>query len=1019
MKKGWTKIFYRSFWALATMFMAILFTILLVGESIAMEYEGWINSYLDCETSIRVDNSADETPDVLYYKSDFMQYRWHYNAETEKYEFQTRWNQEGLYSYIKNVAKNVDTEGTVLLKNENSVLPYAAGTKISLYGISQFPSNYITTGQGSGYHAANTSDTLRNCLLSDGVEVNSELYNHYERVAQNYKWASNNTFPNGDLNYVEFKVNEAPFSDIASVSDNTTGAGKSDSAVFVISRLGSENGDTDFSAPGHVDNNYMDLTTEEMGILDKLTEYKQAGKLKSIVLVLNTCNAMQFKTISTYPIDSILWVGTGGTSSYRALADVLTGKADPNGRLADTYAYDNYSAPSTVNTGDFTYAQSNGVPGRETYAHNNKYVVYQEGIYVGYKYYETRYEDMVFNQGSATGTFGAKNSTSEWKYSEEVAYPFGYGSSYAKFEHSDFSVRERWGVYTAKMKITNVSDTYSGKDVFQLYLQKPYTEYDKTNGVQKASVELVGFAKTRALAPGESQTLEISVDMREFASYDGNGAGTYILEKGDYYLAAGTDSHDALNNIIARKGGANAAYVDGTGTEKMSHLVRVDKDEFTKYSLSATTGEKIENHFDDADLNRYVNTQDQKVTYLSRSNWASTYPVKAVSLTCTNSAMVEDMRYGKEIEAGDAQMPVYGADNGVSLIDLMYEGYNSELWDKLLDQLTYTEQVNLTLLGANAIAGASSVNAPGGKVHDGPAGIRDAEGSVAYPGQTLMASTFNIQLIEQIGEAFGMEMQYMGYVGLYGPGANIHRNAFGGRNFEYFSEDAALSGLMLDAELKGLSKMGIITYTKHFVMNDQERNRYGVCVWANEQTIREIYLKAFQYSIEDEDCETVGLMSSFNRLGCTWTGAHEGLLTDVLRGEWGFEGCVMTDAAVAGYMGANGNVRALANAVVAGQTIWLNDLRSQGFGKYANNPTVAQAIRQACKANLYAQLRSSAMNGMKSGVLIIEITPWWQTAIKAAQVGVGAITGACLAMTVLSFIVVYFGKKKEGRHGKV
>lgn len=1009
------KIFHRSFWSLSTLFFAILFAIFMIGENIAMSYAGWINSYLDCETTIKVDNSADETPDVLYYKPDFMQYRWHYNKETQKYEFQKRWNQEGLYSYIKNVAKNVDTEGTVLLKNDNSALPLKKGAKISLFGTSQFSNNYITTGQGSGYHAANTSDTLRSLLLNEGIEINDNLYNAYERINPNYKPTMFNTFPNGDLNYVEFKVNEIPLSEIESAMNSTLGNSQfNDSAIYIISRLGSENGDTDFSAPNHVDNNYMDLNNDEKNILNKLTEYKNAGKLKSIVLVLNTCNAMQFKSINQYPIDAILWTGTGGTSSFRALSEVLTGKADPNGRLADTYLYDNYSAPSTINTGDFTYAKSNGVPAKETYAHNNKYVVYQEGIYVGYKYYETRYEDMVMNRGNAIGSFGMKNSPNEWLYQDEVIYPFGHGSSYASFEHSNFKVTENKGKIYAEIKIKNISETYSGKDTFQLYIQKPYTEYDQKNKLEKASVELAGFAKTRLLKPGEEQTLKISLSLRDLTSYDSYGQGTYILEKGDYYLSFGNDSHDALNNIIAKKGAVNTKYVDGNGNANFVYQLHIDEDDFTTYSTSEVTKEKIVNHFNDADLNLYENTQDQKITYLSRKDWANTYPTKPISLTCENSQMVKDMQYGKDIENdGSCSLPTYGADNGLSLIDLMYEDYNSEKWDKLLDQLTIEDQKNLILMGANSLEGVGNVNAPGGNIHDGPAGIRDAVNSIAYPGQTIMASTFNTDLIYQLGEAFGMEMQYLGYVGLYGPGANIHRNAFGGRNFEYFSEDSVLSGLILDAELRGLTDMGIITYTKHFALNDQERNRYGVCVWANEQTIREIYLKAFQYSIENEKCGTVGLMSSFNRFGCTWSGAHKGLLTDVLRKEWGFKGSVMTDAAVGGYMGAGGNQKAVASAIVAGQTIWLSDLRAQGFGSFTDNPVIAQAIRQACKENLYAQLRSSAMNGMKSGIMIVEVTPWWQKAIRGGQIGVGIVTGLCLSMAIASFVVVNLAKKKE------
>ena len=1021
MKKPWNKLFYRSMWCLLTMFFAILLAIVCVGENVAVGYAGWINSFLGIDPTIQVDDSSNETPDVMYYPSDFRQWRWHWNEAEQRYEFETRWNTEGLYSYIKDVAKDVDTEGAVLLKNENDALPLKDGAKISLFGISQLPSNYITTGNGSGAHDANTSDTLRTMLVNSGIEVNPDLYNRYEILGQSHSKAMFNTFPGGDLNYVEYAVNEANASEFKDIADSTVSS-YGDSAVFIISRLGSENGDTDFDTSTnsgqrketYVDNNYLDLTEDEISVLELLKSYKEAGKIKNIVLVLNTCTSMQFKTISQYPIDAILWSGTGGTSSYRALAEVLTGEADPNGHLADTYAFDNYSAPSTVNTGDFTYAQSAGVPATETYAHSTKYVVYQEGIYVGYKYYETRYEDMVMNEGNAVGSFGAKNSQNVWTYSEEVAYPFGYGSSYADFEWSDFSVSANNGYFTASITIKNVSDTYSGKDVFQLYLQKPYTDYDVENNVEKASVELVGFEKTKLLAPGEEQTLQITVDLSDFVSYDSYGAGTYILEKGDYYLIGAHDSHDAVNNVIAAKGAVNEGYMDAEGNEDMTYKYSVAADDFTTYSVSAVTNNPIVNQFDDVDLNRYEHTADQKITYLSRSNWEATYPTEAVSLTCTDAGMIEDMKYSTSVtEDPDAKMPTYGADNGLSLINLLYEDYDSEQWDKLLDQLTIDDYKNLILLGSNQIAGASSVNAPGGNVHDGPAGIRDAAGSVAYPGQIVMACTWNTDLIEQLGEAFGMEMQYLGYVGLYGPGANIHRNAFGGRNFEYYSEDGVLSGYMLNAELKGLAGMGIITYTKHFALNEQERNRYGVCTWANEQSIREIYLKAFEYSITDEECGTVGLMSSFNRLGCTWSGAHSGLLTGVLRDEWGFKGSVMTDAAVAGYMGANGNTAAVAEAIVAGQTIWLGDQRSAGFGGYEDNPTVAQAMRKAVKANLYAQLHSAAINGMKSSTKIIEITPWWQTALKGAQIAVGIITGLCAAMAIASFVVVYTEKRKE------
>ena len=1011
-RKTKDRLFYRSFWSLSTVFMGILLAILLVGEQVAMPYEGWINSFLHIDPTIQVDDSSNQTPDVMYYPSDFRQWRWHWDEENQTYVYETRWNKDGLYSYLRSVTRDVNTEGSVLLKNENNALPLEQGEKISIFGTAQFPSNYIVTGQGSGAHAANTEDSIRSCLINDGIEVNETLYNTYERIAPGYAPSSFNTFPNNDLNYVEFKVNEIPYSEVKSAVDSSIDQ-YGDSALFIISRLGSENGDTDFDAPGHVDNNYMDLNTEEMEILDNLTTLKNQGKIDNIILILNCCSSMQFKTISQYPIDAILSVGAGGTSSYSALSDVLTGKADPNGHLSDTMLYDNYSAPATVNTGDFTYKNASGLPSVETYAHNNKYVVYQEGIYVGYRYYETRYEDMVLNQGNAIGDFGSYNSEDDWSYQEEVAYPFGYGSSYATFEYSGMTFSQNKGIYNIRVTVTNTSEEYSGKDAVQLYIQKPYTEYDKENNIEKSSVELVAFQKTRTLKPGESQVVEMIIDSRDFTSYDANNQKTYILEKGDYYLTVASDSHQAINNILEAKDVVNEELIDSQGDSAFVQKVTIENDDFETYSYSEKTNEKITNQFDNADINKYEHKGENSVTYLSRKDWEATYPTSPVEISCSTDGMIQDMQYGQEIEEDPTlEMPTFNADNGISLIDLLYEDFESEKWDLLLDQLTIDSSKNLILLGANMIGGASSpINAPGGNVHDGPAGIRDAEGSIAYPSQIVMANTFNTQLIEDLGEAFGMEMQYLGYIGLYGPGANIHRTAFGGRNFEYFSEDSCLSGLMLNAELKGLSKMGIITYTKHFVLNDQERNRYGVATFANEQAIREIYLKAFQYSFEDTENKTVGLMTSFNRIGCTWAGAHQGLLTNVLRKEWGFYGSTMTDAAVAGYMGVNNNTLALANALVAGQTIWLGDVRSQGFGGYENNPVVANAIRQACKYNLYAQLHSSAINGVKSGTRFIEVTPWWQTALHGAQIGAGIITGITLAMTILSF--VYVSKRKK------
>ena len=346
-------IFKRSFWGLSTTFWGLMLGAVIVGGQIADSYSGQINSFLNIDTFIKVDDSTNDTPDVMYFKSDFMQYRWHKN-EDGKFEFQQRWNKEGLNSYIRDVTKRVDAEGTVLLWNNNNALPLKNDSKISLFGTNQLPSNYITSGEGSGAHAANTNDSLKACLEADGVKVNPDLYSKYEIAGMGKKWKMFNSWPNGDLNVVEFSVNEVKFDEIKTTADATVSQ-YGDAAIVIISRNGSENGDLNFNAPESINGNYQDLTNEEKDILDNLVKYKNDGKIKNIVLVLNTCNPMQMKNISKYDIDACLWSGNGGTSSFRALGDVLTGKLDPSGHLADTYLYDNYSAPSTVNQGDYLY----------------------------------------------------------------------------------------------------------------------------------------------------------------------------------------------------------------------------------------------------------------------------------------------------------------------------------------------------------------------------------------------------------------------------------------------------------------------------------------------------------------------------------------------------------------------------------------------------------------------------------------------------------------------------------------
>ena len=1001
------KIFKRSIWTLTSLFFGILFAASLIGQDITNNYAGWINFVLKTDSIKMVDDSDNATPDVMYYKSPFIRTRWHLNPTTGKYELEVKKNLELAQKNSLIYTRKVDEEGAVLLKNEGQTLPLQSGAKVSLYGISTLKDNYIATGEGSGFVSPEFHSGLKKALEDKGMMVNPRLSDRYEELSLSgkYKHTSFGNPAAHDTSYVEYKINEAPFSEVQSVSDETI-ASYSDAAIFVISRLGSENGDTFFKAPECSDENYQDLSMQEEEILSKLQEYKQDGKLSKIVVLLNTANAMQFKHLKDYDIDSLLYVGLGGSSSFAAIANLLSGEADPNGRLSDTYLYDSYSCPATLNFGDFTFtAMADGLPSDAEYTHNTKYVVCQEGIYVGYRYYETRYEDILKNQGNAKGTFGAKNSLGEWKYEEEVAYPFGYGSSYATFEQSNFQVTETEKEIVCRVKVKNTSTTYSGKDVFQVYLSKPYTSYDRENGVEKSAIELVGFAKTKLLKPNETQDLEVRLDKNCLCSYDANNKKTYILEKGDYYFSCGKDVHSALNQVLSLQG---VLSLDSNFARK----IHVAEDDFETYSISQTTKEKITNQFDDVDINKYEATKDdQHMTYLSRNNWKDTYPNKSVDLKCVSPKMIYDMQYGHGIEGYEdktATMPEYNKKNGIQLIDLLYRDFDDPMWEDLLDQMSQEEQIRNTSWGANSLASASSIAAPGGSISDGPAGVRNYNGAVAYSSQTLMANTFNQELIYGIGTAFGDEMMVLGCNALYGPGAGIHRCNFSGRNWEYYSEDPILSSIMHDQECLGLTSKGVIVYSKHCFLNDQERNRNGGTVWANEQSIREVFLKPFQFACQSNHCN--GIMTSLNRIGTCWAGGHKGLMSNVLRKEWGFKGTTITDAAVTN---CQSTVEGFTKGVLAGQTLWLGGFQNNVYGSYIEEPVVARAVRGAVKYNLYTMLHSNCMNGMKSGIKIVQLTPWWQVAIAAVIITSGILMGISLMMSIVSFLLPLLNKRKE------
>lgn len=1001
------RVFNKAVWAFACGFFVILFVFFAVGGNIAVnKYSGTINSALGINIWQRVTDPAliDGETDKEYFKSDFVEKDENGNTvfrEDEAGISRPVYDDEAMLEYASDVSERIASEGSVVLWNDDvggsPALPLAEGSKISLMGSSAC--EWAHVGRGSGQKGFNPKKGLVQAFGDCGIALNPKLDAEHRDIKNSdpdkYTWY-NSTPPAFDA------VTELQEDKIRSYGD---------AAVMVISRNSGEGADPFW---------WFDLNDTEKDYLTRLEGYKARGAIDKIVLLINSSNAMSFKSIKNYDIDACVWIGMGGDTSYEQAANVLSGKIMPSGRLVDTFVSDiersEPAFPRGYNPSNgYTYIGYDesvvGLPAVTTAGtYNDKYLIYQEGIYVGYRYYETRYADSVTKEGSNADSTAGSSDGGAWSYTEEVAFPFGYGMSYTTFEYSDYGVTENGDAYDVTVNVTNTGER-DGKEVVQIYLQKPYTDYDVQNKVEKAAVELVGFTKVEVPA-GESVTASVSVPKSSLKTYDSYGKGTYILEAGDYYLSTGKNSHDALNNILAARGYTVSDGMDADGNAALTYEINVAENDYETYSVSEN-GTKIVNRFDDVDLNRYEGTEDQHTVYMTRNDW-STFPTSKTDLEMKGEKMIADMQYGTPVEAREGDvMPVYGtvtAESRLQLYDMIGADYDDPRWENLLDQLTWEDQMRLLTYGFRMIAGAPNAGIPGGMAYDGPAGV----GTMCYPCEVLMASTFDIPLMGELGKIFGTEAMHRNVLGVYAPGANIHRTASGGRNWEYYSEDPFLSGKMLAAEVRGIQQSGVIVFTKHLVLNDQETTRTGVCVWANEQSIREIYLKPFETGVVEADMN--GIMTSFNRLGCTWSGRHKGLLTDVLRGEWGFTGVTQTDCVSDGleYMI---NEHAVANGLLSGQNIWMSYGDLTVLDNYKDNPTVAIALREGVRRLIYLQANSFAMNGVGEGVYFVEITPWWETAITAATIAALVLMIVTALGTAFAFVYpwakTYRTRKKE------
>lgn len=815
------------------------------------------------------------------------------------------------------VAEEIMEDGIVLLKNE-SLLPLNETKKLNIFGWESINPAYGGAGSG-GINDLYDIVSLNQGLENAGFSINQELvdfYNNYgadnpEMSIQKQSW----TLPEPPVDtYSDELIKSAKeYSDVAVVVlSRKAGEGHNDIPMDVRKAAYDNNSDEydDFPEGEH----YLQLSQTERDMVDMV-----CSNFDNVIVVYNGANQFELGFADEYPqIKSVVWCPGTGNVGFNALGKVFSGEVNPSGKTPDTFIYDMTTAPWWNNAEKTEYTNLadlavEGMNAGTAQVYAPAFTNYVEGIYVGYKYYETAAQEGAID------------------YDKTVQYPFGYGLSYTEFEQKMGELEEKDGQISVDVEVTNTGDV-AGKDVVEVYYEPPYTN----GGIEKSSANLIEFAKTDLLQPGESQTVTVTFSIEDMASYDENHAKAYVLEKGDYAISINSDSHTVLDQKtytadkdVVYKGENKRASDDTAATNvfedakgDVTYLSRADHfanyEEVTAAPASAELGEPYVSEY-------HLNSNFDKTTYLND----------------------EDV------------MPTTGADNGLTLADMRDADYDDPRWEKLLDQLTVDEMANMIAMAGYQTAAMDSVGKVATLDFDGPAAINNnftGVGSIGFPIEVVVASTWNKELAQAWGECMGKISQEMGAEGWYAPGMNTHRTAFGARNYEYFSEDGVLAGNMGAKAVEGARKYGVYSYIKHFAL--YEGNAKMVSVWSNEQAIREIYLKPFEISVKQGGANAV--MVSWSFLGDKWTGESSNLMNTVLRDEWGFRGMALTD-----FFRNNGHGFMNADAALANGV----DAMLSTFNGEENNvanpehPTAVLQMRNACKNVMYTVVSSWAYDG--------------------------------------------------------
>lgn len=874
--------------------------------------------------------------DAQYFKSDY--------DYTQEGEQKLSDDQHALY-------RQLVEEGCVLLKNENSALPLVKSDgKIMVFG-----------NAGPAY-----IPKFDEAWKEAGFDFDDACWQFYT---------------DGTQNVVNVAVNENPWSSVEAAGFMGAASGV---AIVVLGRRGREGSDN-----SHVEGrDYLAISAEEREMLDQVAALRRSGTFTKMVVLFNMTNTISWDSAPwDDAIDAVMWCGSymdpyfskhERSYSVDPLVGVLTGAANPSGRMPDTIYRNNHANPVMINFGAIDADRSHLSAGKDDEvqheidawkpdvdkdkgSHWRRNYVYAEDIYIGYRYYETRYEDKVLNQGQA----------GDFDYAGYVAYPFGFGLSYTTFAYSDLAVQETDDGFDVSVKVTNEGKT-SGKNAVTVYVQSPYTAYDQDNGVEKAALKLAGYEKSDTIEPGASATVTVHVPIEELLSYDANAAKTYILDDGEYWFSVGNGSHEAMNNILAAKGKGPEHGMTAEGNPDLAALWSNPSFEDKAYS-QAPTGAEITNLFDDVDPNKNESMSKlNKVTWMSRSDWMGTYPKEATHLIYTDEVADLAKPVAYKAGSGDAakvKTHEFGkTGHETMLVDMRGKDYDDAGWEDLISKLSYEEMVSLI---ADDQTELDIIGKPATKDKDGSNGraevfaVSGIQG-IPYGASAWRAATFNKGLNYQVGRMIGENMLHGSdaasmKVGLYGFSCNAHRSPYSGRNYEYYSEDPFLSGCAVSNEVKGLVDKGGVTFMKHFAGNDQETYRHGVPSWANEQTLREIYLKPFAMAMTEGGAN--GLMTGFNRLGMHWTGASAALLKGFAEGEEGYRGLTLTDAYETDYMDT-------IDGILNGTHAWLNGTGYKNTDgvllqdDYRSDPVIQDAVFNTVHRILYVMANSLAMNGM-------------------------------------------------------